>query len=1369
MREQSSEIPDLQIPEFLSGGGSMGTLIRSFDWSKTQLGPVSSWPQSLRSAISICLNSNFPIAIYWGKDLTLVYNDAWSPIPGNKHPWSLGKPAREVWPEIWDAIEPHFQTAFSGRPGGSKDALLPMQRHGYTEECYFDFTFTPVYGEAGSVEGVFNAVIETTYRVISERRTAFLKNLSMHLTGAKTSGALYELAAADLNLAEQDLSFSMLYVFGDASPTLVASSLPADQAEPAEWPFNELIASKKALYLPSLERCWREPPRRYWPELPVEGYMLPLLSTAGDVLGCVVCGLSARRRMDEDYRVFLDSIGNTISTAMNIISALDEERRKAAALAEIDRAKTVFFSNISHEFRTPLTLMLGSLEQLLNSDNPALSTAHRSSVSMAHRNAIRLLRLVNDLLDFNRIEAGRAEAKLQATDLAAFTGDIAAGFRSLMESGGLSYEVNIAQIEEPVFVDRDMWEKILLNLLSNAFKYTLEGSVDLSLVQHGDRILLQVRDTGVGIPESELPVIFERFHRVETNRGRSYEGTGIGLSLINELVRLHNGTLSVTSNVGSGSTFTVDIPVKPASLPVDPPLLSSAVKTQDERLSASQTADLFRETAVPVEAAAREALPTVLVVDDNADMRNYFHALLRRNYNVRLAKDGQEALTLLGDGGVDLVVSDIMMPVMDGLALLKAVKEDPATAALPVILVSARAGEDEKLEGLDTGADDYLVKPFSSKELLAKVRSQINLANKRLAAVQELYRLLDDVPFAVAVLKGPSLKVDFVNRYNLEIWQRTREEVIGRPLLEVFPGDPAQAVRLHDELFRTGERVMAHEFAFDVEIDGKRTTRYFTTIITPMVEDNRTIVGQIATAIEITEQVEARKRVEQSEILFRTMAETLPQMVWVRNVDGTIEYGSKDWEQYSGIASVREAWKAMVAPEDWPMVMDMWQEATKTETSFRYEIRLRNKEGQYKWHYATAEPVKDDSGKVIKWVGALVDISVQKDFAEQLEREVAERTEELRMKNVELEDVRSFLQQLIDSSVEFISVVDLDLRYVTVNRRFEEAMHIKREDIRGRYALDITPNAEGSVQLECTRRAMKGETVYLPKNNTLWRSDLYLDSYFIPLVIQGRIEGVIVLVRDVTELVRSEQLLEEKNRELARSNEDLEQFAHVASHDLKEPVRKMRLFATRLKTEFDTLLPERGHQYLEKIQHAADRIYSMIEGVLMYSSLATGEQTMEDVDIGLVLNEVESALEVLIAEKSAVITRGDLPVVRGAQHLLYQLFYNLVNNSLKFSKEGVPPKILVTALEATAVPGMTSSQTGRRFWNIVVSDNGIGFDQEDADVIFQSFARLNSKDRYEGTGLGLSLVKKIVDRHQGYITAHSRRGEGASFSIYFPA
>ena len=241
--------------------------------------------------------------------------------------------------------------------------------------------------------------------------------------------------------------------------------------------------------------------------------------------------------------------------------AYEEERKRAEALAEIDRAKTAFFSNVSHEFRTPLTLMLAPLEDALNDASAAaLPAVQRERLDVAHRNSLRLLRLVNTLLDFSRIEAGRAQAHYQPTDLATLTTDLASGFRSAVDRAGLFLKIECEPLERPVQVDRDMWEKVVLNLLSNAFKFTFEGGITVSLKAIGDGVALTVRDTGVGIPEHELPRLFERFHRIEDQRSRSFEGSGIGLALVQELVRLHDGTIEAHSEHGKGTTFTVTVP-----------------------------------------------------------------------------------------------------------------------------------------------------------------------------------------------------------------------------------------------------------------------------------------------------------------------------------------------------------------------------------------------------------------------------------------------------------------------------------------------------------------------------------------------------------------------------------------------------------------------------------------------------------------------------------------------------------------------------------------------------------------------------------------------------------------------------------------
>jgi PAS domain S-box-containing protein len=429
------------------------------------------------------------------------------------------------------------------------------------------------------------------------------------------------------------------------------------------------------------------------------------------------------------------------------------ERLLAEKLAEIDRAKTAFFSNVSHEFRTPLTLILAPLEDALSSPGAALVG---KSLETVHRNSLRLLKLVNTLLDFSRIEAGRTEAKHQPTDLSVLTADLASCFRSLVEKTGLTLTVDCPPLNEPVYVDREMYEKVVFNLLSNAFKFTFTGGIRVSLDADRGHARLVVADTGTGIPEAELPHLFDRFHRVAGAKGRSYEGSGIGLALVQELAKLQGGSLSVKSRLGEGSHFTVSLPLGKAHLPPEhietastlaftglgaTPFLDEASQwVQDTPVGPAAREQGKRHAVAPVVDAVLTAKLSgrrILLADDNADMREYVWRLLTaQGWEVEAVGDGEAALQCARARLPDLVLTDVMMPGLDGFGLLKALKADERTRAVPVILVSARAGEAASIEGMRKGADDYLVKPFSMKELVSRVAARLDIARARAEAVK---------------------------------------------------------------------------------------------------------------------------------------------------------------------------------------------------------------------------------------------------------------------------------------------------------------------------------------------------------------------------------------------------------------------------------------------------------------------------------------------------------------------------------------------------------------------------------------------------------------------------------------------------------
>ncbi len=388
------------------------------------------------------------------------------------------------------------------------------------------------------------------------------------------------------------------------------------------------------------------------------------------------------------------------------------------------------------------------------------------------------------------------------------------------------------------------------------------------------------------------------------------------------------------------------------------------------------------------------------------------------------------------------------------------------------------------------------------------------------------------------------------------------------------------------------------------------------------------------TMLDVTEQKRFEEKIKESEKHFRTLADSMPQIVWTSRSDGYLDYYNKRWYEFTGFEEGYgdQSWIPILHPDDVQLCIDTWYHSVQSGEPYQIEYRFKDKlTGSYKWFLGKALPVRDAEGSITKWFGSCTDIDHQKRFSEKLEVLVTERT-----------------------------------------------------------------------------------------------------------------------------------------RELQRSNEDLQQFAHVASHDLKEPVRKIRTFGSRLQEEFKIILPDKAQTYLSKIELSADRMYQMIDGVLLYSSLSTTEQLNVPVDLKKVIQNIETDLEMLIAQKSAVIEYGNLPQIEGAPVLLHQLFYNLIYNSLKFAKEGVAPVIRLTWEIVKGTKSSDVFELELDFVRISVQDNGIGFNHSEGERIFQTFTRLHSKDKFEGTGLGLTLCRKIVERHGGTIHAESSEGEGALFIITLP-
>ncbi|CAG8540921.1 6752_t:CDS:10 [Paraglomus occultum] len=783
----------------LDGEQSVAEIVRNFDWASTPLGPMDSWPRWLKILTDLCLNAVFPMVLFIGHDRIFIYNQMWIQIIQANHP-CIGTSATHTYSELRDVLVPIFELTLKGQGQYSEDCCMPLIRSGYKEEAYFSYSHSPLYTDTGEIGGTVAFAHETTKSnqnddgVAKRARleaTTFDNDLVCVKKADGTEEYMYIHGQSSRDIPDDLLKTPDVIVMPDSEGDIVHLDSYSTNAVP--WPVERAMCSSGNVII----------------QLPDESRTLlcPVTSISGgkDVLTAVmICGINKHRALDKDYEEFFQLIVKHVSFVFTNAVLRKEEQRQRNMLAELDRQKIAFFENISHSLRSPLTLMLSPLEEgieLCPKKSPVLNY-----LKLIQNNYRRLLSLINSLLQFAHIEAGRIHACFCATNIAKLTVELAASFESMAKALGLYYKLDIpsdeelCQINQKMFLDQDMYEKILFNLCSNAFNYTQTGGVTVRLLveRNGNKegVVLEVSDTGVGIADNHLSNIFQRFYRVESQQSRShYEGTGIGLALVKEFVTRHGGEISVKSQLNVGSTFRVWLPSGSDHLPRKQVYLKSKrdesklnaeyreqinlninlylyecmQRVRESESSSPQTSEgdyqhspmqidyeslSFTSSPRADERSALRMKPSdvefeatrkyILVVDDNADMRNYLNTLIEKQFACICAADGYEALKIVRNSQrlPDLILSDVMMPNMDGFELLKALRGNPATQAIPVILLSARSGE-ASIEGLEKGADDYIIKPFNARELMARIHVNLKLSHVRRQLMAEQQHQLE--------------------------------------------------------------------------------------------------------------------------------------------------------------------------------------------------------------------------------------------------------------------------------------------------------------------------------------------------------------------------------------------------------------------------------------------------------------------------------------------------------------------------------------------------------------------------------------------------------------------------------------------------
>ncbi|GEO12135.1 PAS domain-containing protein [Segetibacter aerophilus] len=581
--------------------------------------------------------------------------------------------------------------------------------------------------------------------------------------------------------------------------------------------------------------------------------------------------------------------------------------------------------------------------------------------------------------------------------------------------------------------------------------------------------------------------------------------------------------------------------------------------------------------------------------------------------------------------------------------LKRVVEEGIAYHAEEVELMLIRYGKKEKVHV------SFVYEPMKDatgtvrKVAIWVVDNTLKVADrKKIEESEEILRnIIVQSPIAMSILKGPTHIVEIANDRMFEIWGRGQEELLNKPIFEGLPEVQNQGYeQLLNNVFTTGERYTADGSPVTLPRNGGIELAYINFLYEPYRDANGAISGIMAVAMDVTDQVLARMKVEESNKEFQFVTDFMPQMIWVTRPDGYHYYYNKQWYDYTGLTyeeTEGQGWNAVFHPDDQELAWKHWRHSLETGDPYEIEYRCRRFDGQYRWVLGRALPLKDDAGNILKWFGTCTDIDDQKREAQLLEEKVKERTIEL----------------------------------------------------------------------------------------------------------------------------------ESQKKELERSNAHLEDFAYAASHDLKEPVRKIRTFSDKLKNKFQGRMSEDDQHYFERMQRATDRMQLLIDDLLEYSHVSASTRAKEEIDLNRKVATVLEDLELDIAENNAKVIVNKLPVILGHRMQMQQLFQNLITNALKFRKPNVSPEIRICS-ELVSGQSLTSFNISEN-WNdelyhvIEISDNGIGFEQEYAERIFKMFQRLHGKAEYEGTGIGLAIVKKVVENHNGFITAESKLGEGARFKVILPA
>ncbi|RUT69219.1 PAS domain S-box protein [Flavobacterium cupreum] len=1186
---------------FLAGGGEMGEQIRATDWSKTPLGDPGNWPNSLQTMVTVMLHNPFGMYIAWGEKYTQLYNDAFRPILGtSKHPQALGISSEITFSEIWETISPMFDEVRTGKAVSSPDFMVPLNRNGFTEECYFDFSYSPIKKEDGEVGGILVTVIETTERkktteALKESNARFINNIMQ----APVAMCVFRGKDFIVEIANKQ----MIELWGVKSEDVlnkpIFEALPetknqylVDVLENVYNTGEKFIANEHLVQLPrkgSIENTYIN--FVYEALTEPDGNISGIVAIATEVTPQVM----ARSKVVENEQKIRQLVENapfpiavyvgeemTVELANESIINLWGKGNDVIGksfkdvLPELDnqlvfeQIKNVFDTGKSfHTTNTPLDLTIeGKLQ------------THYFNYSLTplydiNGNIYGVMNTGVDLTDLNvaKKKIEESDKRFRNTVKQAPVGiTILRGQNYMVEMANEAY-LKLVGRSEADFVGRPLFDS--LPEVRETVNSLLESVLTTGIPYHGNELPVPINRYG----KEEICYFDFLYHPLKEEDGE-ISGMIVTVTEVTEKVEARKKTelneerLNIIVDASELGTWELN------------------VKTKDFQYSERY----------------------IEIVTGNKNNLTLTHSQLVKH----LHPD-------------DLHVRE------------KAFKE--AFASGYIHYEARLIWEDQSIHWVEAKGKVFFDLNNQPEKLLGTIRdiTEEKQYQEKIEESEKRFRnLVMQSPVPKAILKGSDLVIEMANVALLKnIWKRKESDVQGKKIFDVFPELKQQKyARLLNEVTKTGKVHSESESLLFIEGENGKQKFYIDFEYAPLNEADDTISGIKITLIDVTEKVEARKKIEESEKRFRSLTESIPQLIWETDEKGNALFASGKWLEFTGIhPKGEEEWRSMIHPNDFEENAKTWSHSLATGEPYRCDVRIKNKNGGYRWHTAIGEPVLDKDNKIIKWVGAFTDIQTEKAFTHELEKQVAERTKELEKNNIDLE----------------------------------------------------------------------------------------------------------------------------------KMNKELQSFAYISSHDLQEPLRKIQTFATQIIERESQNLSEIGKDKFQRMQNAAQRMQTLINDLLSYSRTSTLERVFEKTDLAEIINEVKEDLKEELEQKNAVVE-----IIEGCElgvipFQFRQLIYNLVSNSIKFSKPEITPVIKIKCkIDKGENFNNELLKDKKQYCHISISDNGIGFDQQYNAKIFEVFQRLHGRELYNGTGIGLAIVKKIVENHKGFISAKGELNVGASFDIYIP-